>query len=924
MYQFRLFTLVFLIFFCFRLHGIDITQYHEIKNYITGNIAIENQTWGIYQHPQTGYLYFASSDGLIEYDGLTSNTFKLPFNKGARSVCIDNNGFIFTGGFEEFGYWKKNTGCQLEYTSLIHFIDVEKNDEIWKIYHQEGKVYFQSFTSIYVYDYKTVKKFKARYTQLFMFPKEKGFLVQILGLGLFAFENEEYIEIPGSSMFATMKIHTIVPYRKNSYLIGTSNNGLYLLKNGKIEYFPCEVSEFLKYNTCNAGVAINDSLFVFGTILNGIVEFNDQGKIKRSFNFSNGLKNNTVLSLYKDRDHGLWVGLDQGINYLETLSPIVQYTNVTGSLGTIYTILKKDKLLYIGTNQGLFSATIHNSNDYYTFSNVSMVPGSQGQVWSLALFDNQVICGHNDGTFLVEGNSFTQISDVTGGWTLKPFRDKILEGTYTGLVILSKDISGKWKFRNKILKYNEPSRHVEVDYMGFVWASHHQRGIYKLELDENLDSVISNTFFSDIAGVTGNIDVFKINNRIVFTGSDNLYTFDYDANKIIPFKTLNDQLKEFSKAAQIVPFEDSKYWFVFDNKIALFDISRDFKTSKLLEFYQKNIHSPGNDLEITRMDNRNILFPNHSGFVIFDALKPVGILTESRVIIRRISFHGKGINTEICDLKSGLKTPYYQNNITVYFADPARYNMEDKIYYYRIPELEDQWHSTSLNNFSYNNLRFGNYTVQIKTDIHVQSVSLKFTVKAPWYLTYFAISVYIILFFLINYLAYRIFRYELRKQKKLVEMEVRRNALENELDMKSNELMLTMRYLIQKNEILTELKDEIDALKEHSAKYPIKHIKNLEKIIYQGLDTQTESWKSAMNNLKLSEQGFFRRLKEKHPELTPNDLRLCSYLRMNFTTKEIAHLLNISGRGVEIGRYRLRKKMNLPHDVNLSEYLMES
>ncbi|MDP4227934.1 MAG: LuxR C-terminal-related transcriptional regulator, partial [Bacteroidota bacterium] len=72
----------------------------------------------------------------------------------------------------------------------------------------------------------------------------------------------------------------------------------------------------------------------------------------------------------------------------------------------------------------------------------------------------------------------------------------------------------------------------------------------------------------------------------------------------------------------------------------------------------------------------------------------------------------------------------------------------------------------------------------------------------------------------------------------------------------------------------------------------------------------------------LSEQGFFKKLKEKYPDLTNNDLRLCSYLRMNFSTKEIARLLNISTRGVEISRYRIRRKFQLSHDVNLTEFLM--
>lgn len=909
-----------------------LNNYHEIKNYISDKIAVENQNWNICQHPVSGFIYFANSEGLVEYDGLTNHTYKMPFNKGLRSVYVDHSGIIFTGGFEDIGYWQKDANCKLQYKSFSKLIDIKENDEIWKIYSQSGKIYFQSFTSIYIYDYKTVRKVEAPFILLFMFPKKHGFLVQAIDKGLYNFENDKFSLIPGSNIFASMKIHTIVPYPGNGYLIGTANDGLFIYKNNRIEPFPCEVSGFLKYNTCNAGLAINDSLFIFGTILNGIVECNHKGEIKKAFNFSNGLKNNTVLSLYKDKDQGLWVGLDQGVNYLDILSPIVQYTNVTGTLGTIYTILKKDNLLYIGTNQGLFTARINNNKSYYSFNNIQMVPGSQGQVWTLREFDGQVLCGHNEGTFIVENMSFRKISGITGGWSLQPFagpdRQKnpsyLIEGTYTGLVLFDKDANGKWRFRNRINNYGAPSRHVEVDYLGYIWASHHQRGIYKIELNKALDEALRPTFFGDIAGVSGNIDVFKINNRIVFTGSDKLYTFDYDANKIVPFAQLNNQLKEFSQAAQIIPYEDNQYWFVYENKIALFEIGRDFNTRKIFEFNQKNIHSPGNDLEISKIDNRNILFPNHSGFVILDVEKQKPVGETRNIIINKLSFQGRGETKEFCSDHVTITTPYYLNNLTVYFSDPAGFNMEEKLYYYRIPEFEDEWHVTTLNNFSYNNVRFGSYSIEIKPDVNAEITSLKFIINAPWYLTYIAFTAYIVIFLLAAYFGYRIFHYELKKQKAMVEMEVKRNTLENELDIKSNELMLTMRYLIQKNEILTELKSEIDALKEQSAKYPVKYIKNLEKIIDQGLDTQTESWKSAMNNLKLSEQGFFRRLKEKHPELTPNDLRLCSYLRMNFTSKEIAHLLNISGRGVEIGRYRLRKKMNLPHDVNLSEYLMNN
>ena len=72
-----------------------------------------------------------------------------------------------------------------------------------------------------------------------------------------------------------------------------------------------------------------------------------------------------------------------------------------------------------------------------------------------------------------------------------------------------------------------------------------------------------------------------------------------------------------------------------------------------------------------------------------------------------------------------------------------------------------------------------------------------------------------------------------------------------------------------------------------------------------------------------ADKKFLRKIKTKHPGLTPNDLRLCAYLRLNLSSKEIAPLLNISPRSVEVKRYRLRKKMQLDHDINLTNYIID-
>ena len=70
------------------------------------------------------------------------------------------------------------------------------------------------------------------------------------------------------------------------------------------------------------------------------------------------------------------------------------------------------------------------------------------------------------------------------------------------------------------------------------------------------------------------------------------------------------------------------------------------------------------------------------------------------------------------------------------------------------------------------------------------------------------------------------------------------------------------------------------------------------------------------------DKDFIKELKTKYPKLTPNDLKLCTYLRLNLSSKEIAPLLNISVRSVEISRYRLRKKMGLPTEINLVDHIL--
>lgn len=919
-----------LVFFCFLLlmslqtkPQTAIEQRHEIKNYITNNIIIENQNWNISQSPHNGMMYFANSDGLVEYNGISKKMYYLPHRKGVRSVLADDRGNIFTGSFEDFGYWKTDANGQLTYHSLTENFKIQKNDEIWKIYSADNKVYFQSFTTIYKYDYQKIVPIKGPFTMLFMFQVGKRFVVQVMDNGLYWFDGEKFEYIIGSELFVSKKVHAVVQNSPTELLICTSNDGIYKYSGNKFVCDNSTVSSFLKEYTCNAGIMMNDSLMAFGTILNGVIFSNTKGQILKHYNFSNGLNNNTVLSLAKDTENGLWVGLDEGMNHIDIASPYSYYANSTGTLGTIYTVLKDNDKLYMGTNHGLFIADIVKSNNNYNFTNIKLVPNSQGQVWTLEKFDNQILCGHNEGTYIVEGNLFRQISNVTGGWTIKQYNDVLIEGTYTGIVIFKKDKEGKWVFRNKVKFFDEPTRHLEIDYLGYIWTLHPPKGIYRLELNEPMDAVIKTDFYNIVLNKPLKSDVVKIKNKIAFITSESISTYDYDQKKIVPFGSLNAALGDYRKASSVIHFEKDNYWFVNDHKIGLFEIAKDFSAKKDFELLQKSIEIPQRDIQIIHLDDQTLLIPTRQAFSTYRLVPERRDDDLSRLQIKRLVFQGKNKMLEFSPEQTNtFEAPYQNNNLTVYFADPSHFNQEEKEFFYKISELEETWHRTTLDNFTYLNLKYGTYHLIIRTDTSNKTAEMIFEILRPWYFTWPAFGLYLLSLLGLIMLGIKIFKIELRKQRQLIEFEVRSKKLENELDYKSYELMLSMRYMIQKNEILTELQKQIEDIRDNSSKYPIKPIRDMERIIHEGLKQQTEEWHSTMDNLKLSQQGFFKKLKDKHPSLTPHDLRLCSYLRMNFNTKEIAKLLNITNRGVEISRYRLRKKMGLDHDVNLTEYLI--
>ncbi|MEI7662375.1 MAG: response regulator [Bacteroidota bacterium] len=144
-----------------------------------------------------------------------------------------------------------------------------------------------------------------------------------------------------------------------------------------------------------------------------------------------------------------------------------------------------------------------------------------------------------------------------------------------------------------------------------------------------------------------------------------------------------------------------------------------------------------------------------------------------------------------------------------------------------------------------------------------------------------------------------------------------------ELDLINRELATSSIFISQKNKIIGLIKKDINRLLKNDKHITKVEIATVLKTIDENIKFDND-WYRIKAHFEKIHPGFFDRLRKKYPQLTPNDHKLCALLRMNLNTKEISHILKITAPSTEISRIRLRKKLELPKGINLTQFICEA
>ena len=944
-----------IILFCFTSNYSQVKNIGlpEIRNYKRSDYKGGTQNWNIDQD-ENGNLYFANNNGLFQFDGSSWHKYMLPNNSVIRCVKIEKTGKIFVGGYNEFGYFESNSKGLLVYHSLSKFLDKKKSafDIVWKIHIQNEEVIFQSFESIFILSNNILKIIKPYSRFQFSFQVENKLYIQDVSKGLVEYRNGKLFPLSGTTLLNNTEIWGIFSISKEKLLITTLDKGLFIYEKKSLTPWNSDANTFMKKNSCLGGASIKNNYIVLNSVLNGIIICDNSGRIIQHINQVKGIQNNTVLTSFVDKKNNLWLGLDNGIAFVNINSPF-SYFGYSYDLSTVYATVIHKGNLYVATNQGVF---YHSWNNPFKEGAFTLVEGTTGQAWNIQVLDNQLLCAHNRGLLLIEGGkTLRTIDNINGYWSLKtvPNHPNYMIGSnYNGFSLLEKKSNG-WQFANQIKGFSKSVGDFEIDNQN-IWVKKDEL-VYQIMFDETFKKFKKVKTYENLSESDKGIgSIQRLKNNIYFQTNNHFYNYSQEKNGFIKDNVVSNLFKNISKTSTI--YEDSygNIWYVNKESLCvLIKNSNGNYTNIVAPFLNITQNLVYNKLSIYTVNPENIFIGLTDGLVHYDSKALNDFAAKPKALIRSFSFIGDSIVSGNGKQKIGkINIPYKSNNVNFTFSSPTFDNIENIKFSYQLEGFEDKWSNWSRSSVKeYTNLREGNYKMKVKVQnsygIQSKQAIIPFTISPPWYRHFLAYIFYIICITIITYYIRKRIKAKIRMNKYYETIEQRRIYLEKESKIrqeqfelekeieklkndklqikilaKDKELVNNSLQVVKKNKVLNgiihKLKDINHESLDESTKFQFT---KLNKSIIKEVNTD-HSWKDLEKHIKNVHFDFLKRLKEKYPTISPRELDLSTYLLMNMSTKEIAEIMNISSGGVELARYRLRKKLELNKKENLTGFLM--
>lgn len=886
-----------------------------------------NQIWSA-SCSEDGMMYFGNANGLLRFDSKEWTIFPIKGGNILRSSFCDGDR-IYAGSFEEFGYYDTDSAGQLHYTSLSEKLDgyEMKNDEIWTIFKYENLIIFHSFVTIFTYN---LDNNNVKYIELESFTENIGLsadgkiLCSAYGFSSLDIQSGELNKIahPWSGrMVACLALD------EENTLIVTENEGLFLYNKQGISRWNTNRSNEQRLRQINRAALSSDGKIILGSSTQGCCALDMKGQLIWQIDATNVLNSNTVLSICENKEGDIFLALDSGIALIDNNSGIRYISSLSANVGAIYCTYYKEPYLYIGSNQGLYAGILKEN----VLSDVRQFKEIKGPVMYLKEIDSQIFCGSNADTYSIEGRQAQRLSrENSGGSCLAKGiingEEVLVEGTYTKICLYKKQ-NNRWVFANRIDGLIQPICSIDLDFMGNIWAGHTSRGLYRVRLSDDLKEIKDSRYYASLnpENAAEKIQVRRIKGRTIFFNSENIYTYDDMSDSIIEYKYLNDRVSNIKNIMDISLFKGEKYWVLNEDDAYILDCSEEPEEDLRISYnifnsntvdLIKNISAGPDGISIMTLNNSLAFVPENISFNDRDwqaelSLESVAVSENDGSQFRYLS-----LDEELCWNFSSTLVKF--RFTYPFFGEFGSHHLE-----YKLIGRDEVWRKCEGEEIDLSHLKEGRYELEVrvvnKSEQELAYKKCKFRIKPPIFRSTAAKIIYVLLgLAMLLLIAFNI-KHKIESQRR----ELENKRLESELKAKSREIASTTMNLLSKNKILSDIKEELSVQKhELGSAYPDKYYRKMIATIDAQISSE-QDWKLFQENFDRIHGNFFQILKSRYPSLTDSDLRFCSFFCMAMSSKEIASMMNISLKGVEAARYRIRKKLQLPSEISLTSFLMD-
>ncbi len=961
--------IVFLLLFSERLAAQNQIGSPQIINYSNVSYKAGTQNWDSAQD-QSGIMYFGNNEGLLTFNGKFWNLYPLPNRTVVRSLEIDKSGRIYIGGQDEIGYFFPDVNGKLKYNSLNYLVPEKERQfaDVWDVKILNGQVFFRSLNKILQLKDGAITIYTPPQAWLFLAKAKNRLYAQDSSKGLLVFSNGSWEVLTKDPALGNITITAMLEYSFDTFLITTLKHGLFLLKDSKLTPKRTALDGDLTGDRIYCAITVNKDWYALGTTSGGVLIIDRNGNLVQRYSFPEGLQKNNIRSLFIDNNKNLWLGLDDGIDFMAINSAIKHIYPNKNIQVTSYAIQLFNKRLYIGTSNGLFRSSVINSLE----NDISLLPGSfeqigntRGQVWGLGVINNNLLLAHEDGAFQVKENGIERVYASPGTWLFNPVAEypttkNIIAGTYNGLSKIAYE-SGKFIDKGRIKGIDDPLRFALYERSeNTVWASHPYHGIYKIELSEGYDTMTKKTLYTKKDGLPSTLYnyIFRIKNRLVVATEKGLYEYSKKSNSFIKSPQLYETVKDIS-IQYLKEDPAGNIWFVTNKEVGIIDFnqSNSEKPYSVVYFPELSSKVVGGFEAIYPVDDNNVFIGATKGVFHLNYQKYIQNINKLNLLLGEVRASGKK-DTVIFggyflhkdrlattqDPAVNIALPNSSYNSIHFEYSSTLYEQQNNIEFsYQLTGFDKDWSAWSeRSEKDYTNLSPGKYTFNVKARNNLgnssEPVSYTFEVLPAWYQSNLSFFIYFLLFIgLIRVIVKWQQRRHLKEQEKLKylhQLEVERNEneivklknekLEADVNFKNKELASTTMHLVQRGKVLGKIKEVVSKLEEMpNAENRSSDFKQIFRLLNE-VEKRDADWDQFAIHFDHVHSNFLSEIKEKHPNITANELKLCAYLKMNLSSKEIAQLMSITIRAVEVSRYRLRKKLHISSDVNLFDYLMQA